>query len=251
VRARRTVAAVVVALLASAGLHAAFGPRYGGELRLGFVGRPPERLLRAMSHETLVRESDGGLVAPALACSWNAGEDGRVWSLTLCGNRTFHDGTAVTGERVVASLRRFLDGPSPAARVLQARLAEDAPAVAAPGTDLVTLRFRTPASAFDLLPLASSAAAIVSERDAGAGPFVPTIASGDDRVYTPFVGHVRGRPFVDRVRLRLFASEAALRAEWKRGRLHLASGGGDLALAPAVLLLVLDPRSPAFAAPRA
>ena len=92
-------------------------------------------------------------------------------------------------------------------------------------------------TAVPLAPLASPAAAIVSARGAGAGPFVPTTPPSARGVSaTAFGRHVRGRPFLDVVRL---VADAAGRrrplrrpGRGRRGLRDAAAAGRRPAAAP-------------------
>ena len=68
---------------------------------------------RLQVSETLVGADDGGLPRPGLAPAWSASEDRLSWRLTLRDGAMFHDGTPVTAEAAVASLRRARAQPGP------------------------------------------------------------------------------------------------------------------------------------------
>jgi peptide/nickel transport system substrate-binding protein len=61
--------------------------------------------------ETLVDVNDQGLLAPGLAQSWQASDNGLQWRFTLRPAARFQDGSAVTSQAVVDCLRRALDQP--------------------------------------------------------------------------------------------------------------------------------------------
>jgi ABC-type transport system substrate-binding protein len=249
---RRAHGLVLLLALCPALLQGALGPRYGGEMRVGIVGPAPlldphaasgpaGRLLMALVHETLVRVGPDG-VRPGLAESWSASVDGREWTLTLPARLRFHDGTELTSADAVRSLRRFLAGESPAGAEL-ARRVDDVEA--RDGLHL-TLRFRAPAASSGLLPLASLAAAVTSEKGAACGPFVAAGTSGDERVFVPFGEHVFGRPFLDRVRVRVLPDTRALIGARRLGQVDVAIGAPGSPYPAGVLVLVLDPRRPPF-----
>jgi len=56
--------------------------------------------------ETLVDAGPDGVLRPGLASAWQASADGRTWTFDLRNGATFHDGTAVTADHVVAALNR-------------------------------------------------------------------------------------------------------------------------------------------------
>jgi ABC-type transport system substrate-binding protein len=246
----------------------AFGPRYGGTLRVGVTDLPApepavprsadERLLAAMAHETLVQSGPEGQPLPELAASWSSAASGREWTLKLR-PAAFHDGAAVAAPDVVRSLRRFLRSRSPAgARLAEAlsggaayrsRTSEALAGVEARGASAVVLRFDS-ARPLPLAPLAALAAAITSSGGAGSGPFAPAgVIPGRRASFAAAAMHVRGRPYIDRVELTAVA-EAALAAELQSGRLDLAAGGRGGPLA-SVLLLAIDSTRPPFDRPAA
>ena len=175
---RRTAVCVAMAALAVLGpllLHAALGPRYGGELRVGVMQLPAttepgaERgigagLVSILAHETLVGVDEAGFPSPALAQGWSTAAGGREWTLRLREGAAFHDGRPVGAADAARSIRRFLRSPSFAA----ARLAEgledgtsfragrgdDLAGVSAPDARRIVLRFAQ-TQALPLAPLAS------------------------------------------------------------------------------------------------
>ena len=270
-RARSLTATALLALALGAGdrAHSALGPRYGGELRIVLADTTTqvepsaprglaERILAGLVHETLLGVDDEGRPRPALAQSWASAADGREWTLRLA-PATFHDGTPVGSADAVRGLRRFLRSESAAAvhlaRVLDGgdeyrRGSTDALAgLAALDDARFVLRFRLP-SAVPLAPLASPAAAIVSARGAGAGPFVPTTPPSARGVSaTAFGRHVRGRPFLDVVRL--ITAAATDRGRPDGASADVTSAAPSLPPATGLLLLLLDPAAPPLAEGRA
>lgn len=263
----RAVSLALVALAVARTALPALGPRYGGELRIA-VGEVPatlepgvprglgERVLSGLVHATLLETDDGGLPRPALAQAWSAAADGREWTLRLA-DATFHDGAPIGSADAVRSLRRFLRSGSVAAGHLARGLdggeafrrgASDAIAgLSAPDETRVVLRFLAP-GALPLASLASPAAAVVSARGAGAGPFAPsTPPSARGLSATAFGRHVRGRPFLDAVRVVLASADRSRSAP----DTDVSAAAPPLAPASGVLLLVLDPAAPPFSGARA
>jgi hypothetical protein len=96
-----------------------------------------------------------------------------------------------------------------------------------------------------LAPLASPAAAIVSPRGAGAGPFVPTTPPSARGISaTAFGRHVRGRPFLDVVRL---VAAAPDRARSEVAIPDVGPAASPLPPANGLLVLLLDPAAPPLA----
>jgi hypothetical protein len=263
---RITAGAVVLALAlgASGSARSALGPRYGGELRIALAEAATtvepstprgtaDRILAGLVHETLLGVDDEGRPRPALVQSWASAADGREWTLRLA-PATFHDGAPVGSADAVRGLRRFLRSESAAAghlaRVLEGgdeyrrRSSEALAGLTSVDDARLVLRFRVP-TAVPLAPLASPAAAIVSARGAGAGPFVPTTPpSGRGLSATAFGRHVRGRPFLDVVRLIVAPGDRGADAD-------VTPTAPPLPPATGLLLLILDPAAPPLATGRA
>ncbi|HEX6739079.1 MAG TPA: ABC transporter substrate-binding protein, partial [Vicinamibacteria bacterium] len=266
---RRRAAALALAAVLPLLAHAALGPRYGGEVRLGVADLPartePEApqgsgpaAYQALVHETLVDLDDEGLPVPALAASWSASRDGTVWTLTLRERALFHDGSAVTAADAVRSLQRFLRARSAAAESLAEDLAggaayragrsEALPGLQALDGRRLQLRFER-APARPLAVLSSPAAAVTSAGGAGAGPFVPTLAAGGRITVAAFGGHVRGRPFWDNVSLIAGDPLEGIDAKLRARDLDLAPVAAEGPRLTATLLLKLDARRPPFDQP--
>jgi ABC-type transport system substrate-binding protein len=264
-RAAAIAVALAIALGTGPSARSALGPRYGGELRIAVAEAATtvepstprglaDRILAGLVHETLLGVDDEGRPRPALAQSWASAADGREWTLRLA-PATFHDGAPVASADAVRGLRRFLRSESVAAahfaRVLEGgdeyrgRGTEALAGLAALDDARLLLRFRV-AMAVPLAPLASPAAAIVSARGAGAGPFVPTTPPSARGVSaTAFGRHVRGRPFLDVVRLVATPPDRAARSEGLAA--DVAASATPLPPAAGLLLLLLDPAAPPLA----
>ncbi|WP_329524508.1 ABC transporter substrate-binding protein [Streptomyces jietaisiensis] len=106
-------------------------PRPGGTLRVGALGRASaitrdphgtqanesDYLIISLVHDTLTVPGTRPNTAPRLATSWKASDDLRTWRFTLAEGATFHDGSPVTAEDVVWSLKRLRGTPSGASRL--------------------------------------------------------------------------------------------------------------------------------------
>lgn len=270
-RGRITAGAAVLALAlgASDRARSALGPRYGGELRIALAEAATtvepstprgtaDRILAGLVHETLVGVDDEGRPRPALVQSWASAADGREWTLRLA-PATFHDGAPVGSADAVRGLRRFLRSESGAAAHLargleggdeyRRRSSEALAGLTSVDDARLVLRFRVP-TAVPLAPLASPAAAIVSARGAGAGPFVPTTPpSGRGLSATAFGRHVRGRPFLDVVRLIVAPADRGARSDGADA--DVSPTAPPLPPATGLLLLLLDPAAPPLASGRA
>jgi len=268
--ALRTATAALAALVPLL-LHAALGPRYGGELRVGVMELPAsvepgtERgigagLVGGLAHETVVGVDEAGFPSPALAQGWSTAAGGREWTLRLR-DAAFHDGRSVGAADAVRSIRRFLRSSSfVAARMAEgleggeafrAGRREELPGVAAPDAKRIVLRFAQ-APALPLAPLAATAAAVTGPTGAGAGPFVPAApVPGRRLALTAFAGHVRGRPYLDRVEVVTLPDASSTPSEMASGRVDVAPGEPGISRLAATLLLILDPSRPPFDRPAA
>ncbi|MEU2060884.1 ABC transporter substrate-binding protein [Streptomyces sp. NPDC013455] len=106
-------------------------PRRGGTLRVGALGRASaitrdphgtqanesDYLIISLVHDTLTVPGSGPNTVPRLAASWKASDDLKTWRFTIAEGAAFHDGTPVTAEDVVWSLKRLRGTPSGASRL--------------------------------------------------------------------------------------------------------------------------------------
>lgn len=94
------------ALLAATGASLDAAPRRGGTLRLA-VPRDGDMMgvvARGALFDTLTEVGPDGVLKGELAEAWRSSPDARVWHFALRSNVTFHDGSRLTSEDVVASL---------------------------------------------------------------------------------------------------------------------------------------------------
>ena len=74
----------------------------------GTAGAPIPQVLLGNVYEGLVRIDEDGAIVPLLARDFSVSEDGLVYTFLL-GEASFHDGSAMTADDVVWSLRRVSD----------------------------------------------------------------------------------------------------------------------------------------------
>ena len=203
----------------------------GGTLRVGIstpLGSLDPRaidadpLVIAQVFDGLVARGING-VAPALATKWLVAPDGRTWTFTLREGVVFHDGTAVDGAAVAASLGRR-DDP----------LIERA---SAPDARTVVVTTRSPYGPF-LSALATAPYAIVSGSSplagtgafrvpAGGGSARPLVLERNDRYWrTDAAGQTL--PYLDRLSITSIPDASARLAALRAGSQDLVT---DLALA--------------------
>lgn len=106
-------------------------PRQGGTLRIGALGRPSaitrdphgtqgnesDYLVIALVYDTLTAPGDKDNTVGRLASAFTPSKDLKTWRFTVAEGAAFHDGTPVTADDVVWSLRRLRGTPSGAARL--------------------------------------------------------------------------------------------------------------------------------------
>ncbi|MFJ8080086.1 ABC transporter substrate-binding protein [Streptomyces sp. NPDC096205] len=106
-------------------------PRRGGTLRVGALGRAgavtrdphgtqsneSDYLVISLVYDTLTVPGSKPNTEPRLAASWQPSADLKTWRFTLAKGATFHDGTPVTADDVVFSLRRLRATPAGASRL--------------------------------------------------------------------------------------------------------------------------------------
>ncbi len=96
-------------------------PTKGGNIKEGIVGTPrfinpilavtsADKDLTALIYAGLTRVNSEGEIEPVLAKSYKVSEDGRIVTFTLKENASFHDGTRVTAEDVVFTVKKVQDG---------------------------------------------------------------------------------------------------------------------------------------------
>lgn len=106
-------------------------PRPGGTLRVGAVGRASsitrdphgvqvnesDYLILSLLYDTLTVPDSSPIVAPRLATRWESSPDLRRWRFELADGARFHDGTPLTSDDVVWSMRRLRESKIGASRL--------------------------------------------------------------------------------------------------------------------------------------
>ncbi|RJO75877.1 ABC transporter substrate-binding protein [Nocardia panacis] len=232
-----------VALLAacSNGPESGGSARRGGTLRVGALGasakieRDPHAnmvndsdfLITSLIYDPLTVPGANPNVAPRLATRWEADPDRRRWSFTLASGATFHDGTPVTAEDVVWSMRRLraVGGPS--------KMPVAAEAITADGPDRVVF---TVAEPNNLLPLLLRLMTFTVKKDTadftkavGTGPFrLESYTGGNARLVRNDRWHGPA-PLLDAIEVTMFESVTALGNAVLAGQIDLASNVGAIA----------------------
>ncbi|MFB7330906.1 ABC transporter substrate-binding protein [Streptomyces adustus] len=220
-------------------------PRRGGTLRVGALGkaaaitRDPhgtqanesDYLIISLIYDTLAIPGDTSNTVPRLAASWKPSADLKTWRFALAEGATFHDGTPVTAEDVVWSLKRLRNTPAGSARLPGIRpesiKAEDARTVVLhsdyPNADL---------------PLLTRLTTFVLKKDTedsqiatapGTGPFkLDWYRDGNARLVRNDHWY-GGKVLLDAIEVKIFESPQAMANALLAGQIDLASNVGAVA----------------------
>jgi peptide/nickel transport system substrate-binding protein len=188
--------------------------------------------VRALLFDGLMRIGVDGLPEPALAQSWNVDDAGQVYTFTLRTDVTWHDGTPLTVDDALFTLRAiqnrgYAGDPTISAiwrevlvdkvgdRSIRCKLA----APFAPFLSLATfpilpahlLGDRSPAewlsAPFNLMPI-------------GTGPYQLAEITGDHALLNANLRYFGGRPFIDSIELRFFTNTQSARNALARGEIQ-------------------------------
>ncbi|MEU8764816.1 ABC transporter substrate-binding protein [Streptomyces sp. NPDC048659] len=220
-------------------------PRSGGTLRVGALGRASattrdphgtqanesDYLVLALVFDTLTVPGATSNTAPRLAASWQSSPDLKTWKFTIAKNAVFHDGTPVTAEDVVWSLRRLRGTPSGAAR-LPGIQAEN---ISAEGTDTVVLLSDYANAEFPLLTRFATFVMKKGTKDSeldkapGTGPFkLDWFRGGNARLVRNDRWH-GGAVHLDAIEVTMFETPQAMANALLAGQIDLASNAGAVA----------------------
>ncbi|MFE1883521.1 ABC transporter substrate-binding protein [Streptomyces diastatochromogenes] len=225
-------------------------PRKGGTLRVGALGRAgaitrdphgtqsneSDYLILSLVYDTLTVPGAKPNTLPRLAASWKPSADLRTWRFTLAKGARFHDGSPVTAEDVIFSLKRLRATPSGASRLpgIQAKN------ITAEGTDTVVL---VSDYANAELPLLTRLTTFVvpegtTDKDIakapGTGPFkLDWFRSGNARLVRN-ADWYGGEVHLDAIEVKIFESPQAMANALLAGQIDLASNAGAVAARTAV-----------------
>ncbi|MFF0217703.1 ABC transporter substrate-binding protein [Streptomyces vinaceus] len=224
---------------------AAEQPRPGGTLRVGALGKaasvtrdphgtqPNESdyLIISLVYDTLAVPGDTSNTVPRLAASWKPSDDLKTWRFTLADGATFHDGTPVTAEDVVWSLKRLRNTPAGSARLPGIR----PESIKAEDTRTVVLESDYPNAE---LPLLTRLTTFVLKKDTpdtalatapGTGPFkLDWYRDGNARLVRNDHWY-GGKVLLDAIEVKIFESPQAMANALLAGQIDLASNTGAVA----------------------
>jgi peptide/nickel transport system substrate-binding protein len=234
---------------AVAGSEPANGPtRRGGTLRVGALGK--RSATERDPHKVQPNESDYLIsclvfealtvpgarpVTPRLTSRWEPSGDLRRWRFQIADGATFHDGSPVTADDVVWSLRRLRSLPNGEFRlpgIAVDGIRKDSPRSIAIVTDAPDAE----------VPMAVRLQSFVFKegerrpgRGPGSGPFKLVSYDDGDAVLARHAGWHGGDVPLDRIEVRLFADAEALTRAALGGQVDLAENVGPLAARLAAL----------------
>ncbi|WP_060892956.1 ABC transporter substrate-binding protein [Streptomyces europaeiscabiei] len=220
-------------------------PRKGGTLRVGALGRAgaitrdphgsqaneSDYLIISLLYDTLTIPGTKPNTEPRLAASWKPSEDLKTWRFTLAKGAKFHDGTPVTAEDVVFSLKRLRATPSGASRLPGIQEKN----ITAEGTDTVVI---VSDYANAELPLLVRLTTFVipkgtTDKDMakapGTGPFKLDWFRGGNARLVRNDDWYGGEVHLDAIEVKIFESPQAMASALLAGQIDLASNVGAVA----------------------
>ncbi|MGP3989805.1 ABC transporter substrate-binding protein [Streptomyces sp. 3N207] len=220
-------------------------PKKGGTLRIGALGRAgaitrdphgtqgneSDYLILALVYDTLAVPGAKENTVPRLASGWKPSKDLKTWRFTLAKGATFHDGSPVTAEDVVWSLKRLRNTPSGTARLPGIK----AKNIRAEGSDTVVL---VSDYANAELPLMLRFTTFVLkkgtkdkdiEKAPGTGPFKLDWYKGGNARLVRNDKWFKRAPYLDAIEVKMFETPQAMANALLAGQIDVASNGGAIA----------------------
>ncbi|MFI9202035.1 ABC transporter substrate-binding protein [Streptomyces sp. NPDC053048] len=220
-------------------------PRNGGTLRVGALGRASavtrdphgtqgnesDYLVISLIYDTLTAPGRKTNTTGRLATSWTSSDDLKTWRFTLADGAAFHDGTPVTADDVVWSLRRLRGTPAGASRLPGITAGN----ITADGKRTVVL---VSDYANAELPLLTRLSTFVLKKDTdakaldkapGTGPFrLDWYRGGNARLIRNDRWH-GGKVLLDAIEVTMFENAQAMANALLAGQIDLASNAGAVA----------------------
>ncbi|RST07813.1 ABC transporter substrate-binding protein [Streptomyces sp. WAC07149] len=220
-------------------------PMRGGTLRIGALGRAgavtrdphgtqsneSDYLVLALVYDTLTVPGAKPNTVPRLAASWEHSEDLKTWKFKIAKGAAFHDGSPVTADDVVWSLRRLRNTPSGAARLPGIK----AEGITAEGADTVVL---VSDYANAELPLLTRLTTFVLKKDTadnalekapGTGPFKLDWYRGGNARLVRNDKWYGGTVHLDAIEVTMFETPQAMANALLAGQIDVASNVGAVA----------------------
>ncbi|MFF5701444.1 ABC transporter substrate-binding protein [Streptomyces sp. NPDC012794] len=220
-------------------------PKSGGTLRVGALGRAgaitrdphgsqaneSDYLVIALVYDTLTTPGAKPNTRPRLAASWEPSADLRTWKFKIAKGAVFHDGSPVTADDVVWSLRRLRNTPSGASRLPGIKPEN----ITAEGTDTVVL---VSDHANAELPLLTRLTTFVLKKDTADGALEKAPGTGPFKLDWYRGGNARlvrndtwygGTVHLDAIEVTMFETPQAMANALLAGQIDVASNVGAVA----------------------
>lgn len=218
-------------------------PQPGGTLNIGAVGRASsitrdphgvqvnesDYLILSLLYDTLTVPGNSPIVAPRLATRWEPSSDLRRWRFELAEGARFHDGTPLTSDDVVWSLRRLRESAIGISRLPGI----DVRGITPDGPRAVVVESNYPNSAIPvLMRLTTFVIKDGTTNPAGSpgtGPFkLEWFSNGNARLVRND-NWFGGRALLDAIEVRMFERPQAMANASLSGEIDLASNVGTVA----------------------
>ncbi|NUL06944.1 ABC transporter substrate-binding protein [Streptomyces lunaelactis] len=220
-------------------------PKSGGTLRVGALGRASaitrdphgtqanesDYLILALVHDTLTIPGANPNTKPRLAASWEPSADLKTWKFKIAKGAAFHDGSPVTADDVVWSLKRLRNTPSGAARLPGIKPEN----IRAEGTDTVVLVSDYANAELPLLTrlttfvLKKGTAEKALEKAPGTGPFKLDWFRGGNARLVKNDKWYGGAVHLDAIEVTMFETPQAMANALLAGQIDVASNAGAVA----------------------
>jgi peptide/nickel transport system substrate-binding protein len=225
-------------------------PGYGGTYVEGVVGQPgqlnpllsgferPDQGLCSLIFSGLTRLNGNGEVEPDLASNWEISEDGLNYTFRLRTNARWHDGTPVTADDVILTIRLLQDpefpgppelGPEVWQRVKMEKVDRRTvrfvlPEPYAPFLDYTTVGI-LPSHKIAGIPAAELPEAGFNLSPVGSGPFQVEEIEAEDGTITSIVlkhfpRYFRARPYLDRIQFRFYRGAREVLDAYEAGQVQ-------------------------------
>lgn len=220
-------------------------PKSGGVLRVGALGRASaitrdphgtqanesDYLILALIYDTLTIPGANPNTKPRLAASWEPSADLKTWKFKIAKGAAFHDGSPVTADDVVWSLKRLRNTPSGAARLPGIKPEN----IRAEGSDTVVLVSDYANAELPLLTrlttfvLKKGTAEKAVEKAPGTGPFKLDWFRGGNARLVKNDKWYGGAVHLDAIEVTMFETPQAMANALLAGQIDVASNAGAVA----------------------
>jgi peptide/nickel transport system substrate-binding protein len=220
-------------------------PVKGGTLRVGALGRAgaitrdphgsqaneSDYLILSLIYDTLTVPGTKPNTEPRLAASWKASDDLKTWRFTIAKGAKFHDGSPVTADDVVFSLKRLRATPAGASRLPGIQTKN----ISADGTDTVVIVSDYANAELPLLVRLTTFVVPKGTTDKniakapGTGPFKLDWFRGGNARLVRNDDWYGGDVHLDAIEVKIFESPQAMASALLAGQIDLASNVGAVA----------------------